>query len=98
MPTLAEGCCNAIVEAMACGLPIISSNLSFNDDVLEDAFSIRIDPKNVKEIKEAILKLFNDKELRESMSKKAIEKAKTLTINQRAKNIIAFMEEKIGEK
>ena len=35
-----------------------------------------------------------DKELRESMSKKAIEKAKTLTINQRAKNIIAFMEEK----
>ena len=42
LPTLHEGCCNAIVEAMACGLPIISSNRRFNDDILCSNCSIRI--------------------------------------------------------
>ena len=36
LPTLSEGSCNAIVEAMACGCPIISSNLPFNDDALDE--------------------------------------------------------------
>lgn len=27
LPTLAEGCCNAIAEALACGLPIMSSDI-----------------------------------------------------------------------
>jgi glycosyltransferase involved in cell wall biosynthesis len=26
LPTTDEGCCNAIVEAMACGLPVITQN------------------------------------------------------------------------
>lgn len=34
LPTLKEGCSNAIVEALACGLPVVSSNRSFNDDAL----------------------------------------------------------------
>src|SRR5699024_7768166 len=41
LPTLNEGCCNAIIEAMACGLPIVSSNRPFNDDILDESCSIR---------------------------------------------------------
>ena len=91
LPTLAEGCCNAIVEAMACGLPIISSNRPFNWDVLNDSNSIMIEPENIDEIAEAIRALRDDKHLRERLSIGALAKAQELTIDKRAEHIIAFM-------
>jgi glycosyltransferase involved in cell wall biosynthesis len=94
LPTLNEGCCNAIIEAMASGLPIISSNASFNDDILDDTNSIRIDPKNIEEIKGAIKKLYNDKEKLHKLRLGSLRKAKSLTIENRAKNIIEFINEK----
>ncbi len=92
LPTLREGCCNAIVEAMACGLPIVSANRSFNDDILDETNSIRIDPTSVDEIAEAIKRLRDDAELRQRLAEGSLEKAKTLTLERRAENIIRFME------
>ena len=91
LPTLAEGCCNAIVEAMSCGLPIISSNLPFNWDVLDVSNSIMIDPKDVDAITDAIVKLRDDKNLRDMMAASSLKKAALLTINQRANNILEFI-------
>jgi teichuronic acid biosynthesis glycosyltransferase TuaC len=95
LPTLNEGCCNAIIEAMACGLPIISSNRSFNYDILDDSNSIMINPEDVNEIAEAINIMKNDPKLRKSKSIGSIRKAENLKIEQRALNIINFMEEMI---
>ena len=92
LPTTAEGCCNAIIEALACGLPIISSRESFNDDILDDSCSIRINTMNVLEIKEGIEGLYNDSKLREKLSEGALDMAKKLKIENRAKGIIEFIE------
>lgn len=97
LPTLLEGCSNAIVEAMACGVPVISSNREFNDDILDDTCSIRIDPTNINEISKAINILANDSNLRKCLSEGALEKAQKLTLDVRAKNIIDFIERKIED-
>lgn len=95
LPTLAEGCCNAVVEAMSCGLPIISSNLPFNWDVLDEDNSIMIDPQNVDAIADAIVRLRDNKQLRDQMAESSLQKASSLTIDQRASDIIEFIKTKM---
>ena len=93
LPTLSEGSCNAIVEAMACGCPIISSNLPFNDDALDETNSIRVDPSSVGDIKRAIETLKEHPEKREVLSQRSLEKAKEFEIGQRANRILTFIKD-----
>lgn len=95
LPTLNEGCCNAIVEALSCGVPVISSNLPFNDDILDETCSVRIDPSNVEEIKNAIMLLKNDETLRLKLAMGALEKSESLSIETRAQKILEFIHSKI---
>ena len=97
LPTENEGLSNAIVEAMACGLPIISSDLAFNDDVLDESNSIRIDPTDDRALEQAIVTLRDDQALRERLSIGSIVKAKHMTLEQRAKNILTFIETISGD-
>ena len=96
LPTLAEGCCNAVIEAMACGLPVISSDLPFNHDILNDTNSILIDPMNTDEIRDAIIRLKNDTELRQRLSWGALKTAKHLSIESRTNNILSFIMDNIS--
>lgn len=91
LPTLAEGCCNAIIEAMACGLPIISSKGEFNDDILDDSYSIRVDPKNIEEIHAGIKILCDDFQRREEMSKAASLYAQEFSIQKRATKLLKYV-------
>lgn len=91
LPTLREGCCNAIVEALACGLPVISSDRDFNHDILDETNSILLDPMNIQGIANAILLLKQDKKMRNNLAEGALKKGKLLSIDQRAKKIIEFI-------
>ena len=95
LPTTEEGCANSIIEALACGLPVVSSKDSFNDDIIDDSCSIRIDTRNIKEIENAITKLYNDKNLRNELSSNSLKKSKNFDIDVRTKKIIEFMEDKM---
>lgn len=98
LPTEHEGCCNAIVEAIACGCPVISSDRSFNYDICDETNSILVEPDNVDEIKNAILKLYENEELRIKLSRGSIMRSRTLTLNNRADSIMKFIKSKIGEQ
>lgn len=66
-PTHTEGFPNVILEAMACGLPIISTPVGAIPDILEDKGGVIVKVNGVDEIIEAIRKL-DDKKVREVMS------------------------------
>jgi glycosyltransferase involved in cell wall biosynthesis len=92
-----EGSSNATVEAMACGLPVIVSRGEFNDDIVDDACAIRVDPTDFSAIRQAIQRLRDDPGRRESMAAAAKRKAASLDINRRARSILDWMEERIAE-
>ena len=93
MPTLNEGCSNAIVEAMSCGLPVISANLPFNDDILGPDNAILLDPNDVSAIRGAAVYLKENPEIRAEMKKQTLARAQMLTIEARANNIKNWIEE-----
>ena len=95
LPTENEGCCNAIIEAMACGLPIISTAAPFNYDILDNGNSIMVDCHDIDAIAEAIKRLRDDFTFRQQLSKSAVQTAQKLSINYRAERIISFIQNQI---
>ncbi len=65
-PSFYEGFGLPPLESMACGTPVISSNVSSMPEVCGDA-ALYVDPHNSKEIALAIERLFNDASLRQAM-------------------------------
>ena len=98
LPTQSEGCCNAVVEALAIGLPIVSSEGAFNDDLLDEHNSIRVNPNDVDAIADAIKKLKDNPELRKSMSEYSLSRHEEYSIERRAKRILSFIQRKVSEK
>lgn len=75
LPTLAEGMSNAIMEAMAMGLPIITTNISVNKELIEeDKTGILIPVRNVDAIENSLNNLINDASLRIKLGKNARQK------------------------
>lgn len=94
LPTKAEGCCNAIIEAMACGLPVISSDSAFNDDILGVGWSIRCGSDDVEELSKSVRSLVGDEQRRAVMSNNALDASKKFDVNKRAANILSFINNK----
>jgi len=91
LPTLNEGCCNAIVEAMGCDMAIVSSDRPFNYDVLNENNAILVDPEDVDAIRQAVIRLRDDPALRDKLAAQACADAKELGIKARAKRILDFI-------
>ena len=96
LPTLNEGCSNAIIEALACGLPVISSDRDFNYDILDEKCALLIDPNNVDEIAGAIEKIHHDPSLAAGMSDEAVKKASSLRLDLRAEKILNIMKKVVS--
>ena len=91
LPSLAEGCSNSIVEAMACGLPVISSDLPFNYDILNHENSFLVDPNDITAIAQRISTLKENRGLCATMGECAYKTASELTLSKRTAKIIEFI-------
>ena len=74
-PSYIEGFPNVILEAMACGTPIIASGVGAIPEMLDNGkCGVVIKPRSVDEICIAVEKLLSDKELKSSLAAKAKER------------------------
>jgi glycosyltransferase involved in cell wall biosynthesis len=74
-PSLYEGFGLPLVEAMACGCPVISSNVSSIPEVVGDA-GILIDPNNVNELADAMEELLVNRDLAIDLREKGLQRVK----------------------
>jgi len=82
----------ALVEAMSAGLPVIASDINEIRESIGDA-GILVDPKNVNSIAHAIEEVITSEELRLSMRKKSLERAKLFSWGNCAKETLEVYED-----
>ena len=76
LPSYREGFGSTLIEAASVGIPAVASRIyGITDAVVDGETGILHQPKNIEEIKHALLTLTNDTNLREQMSKQAMIRA-----------------------
>ncbi|MEF3090107.1 glycosyltransferase family 4 protein [Raoultella scottii] len=93
-PSLYEGFGLPVIEAMACGTPVITSNTTSLPEVSGDA-AILVNPLNVDEIKEAIESLNCNPELCNKLVEKGLERAKMFSWENTVERIKNGLEDSI---
>jgi glycosyltransferase involved in cell wall biosynthesis len=64
MPSRWEGMPNALLEAMACGLPCVATRVSGSEDILADGINgLLVEPEQPAEMAQALRRLIEDSEL-----------------------------------
>jgi len=93
-PSIYEGFGLPILEAMRCGTPVITSNVSSMPEVAGDA-ALYVDPRKTEDIAEKILELAYNKTLREKMREKGFQQAAKFSWEKTARKILNVYE-KVG--
>ncbi|NLG49866.1 MAG: glycosyltransferase family 4 protein [Chloroflexi bacterium] len=82
-PSIYEGFGLTPLEAMACGTPVVVSNVSSFPEVVGDA-GILVDPNNVDEITVGMWRALSDSKLRECLIEKGLKRAATFSWDKAA--------------
>jgi glycosyltransferase involved in cell wall biosynthesis len=77
-PSLYEGFGIPILEGMACGIPVVTSNISSLPEVAGDA-ALTIDPYDMDALIHSLTQLIDDSILRETLIKRGFERASKFT-------------------
>ena len=96
-PSLRESFGIPILEGMACGVPVITSNTSSMPEVAGENAALIIDPFNPKEIARAMQNLVEDEMLAKVLTERGIERAKDFSWKEMAKNVLTLYEDVFGQ-
>jgi glycosyltransferase involved in cell wall biosynthesis len=86
-PSLYEGFGLPPLEAMACGTPVITSNVSSLPEVVGDA-AMLIEPHDVCNLAQAMHRILTDNQLRQTMKSRGLDRASKFSWAQSARQIL----------
>ena len=91
MPSQYEGFGLPVIESMACGTPVVCSNVTSLPEVAGDA-AVLVDP-TAEGIAAGLLNLLNDRSLQDELSRRGIARADTFTWEAAANKVRAVFDE-----
>lgn len=94
-PSLYEGFGLPVVEAMACGAPVVTSNISSLPEVSGGA-ALLVNPRDEEDIGAQIRRLVEDESLRESLSRRGLEEAHRFSWETMARRFLECYRELAG--
>ena len=94
-PSLYEGFGLPVLEAMACGVPVVTSNVSSLPEVAGNA-AVLVNPYSVEELSDGINRVLIDANLRERCVVKGLARAKSFTWKRCALETLKAFEEASG--
>lgn len=83
-PSRYEGFGLPVLEAMACGAPVITSRKTSLQEIVDQA-AVLVDPGDDEELRHAMITVLQDQELQDSMRVKGLERAKQFTWERAAR-------------
>ncbi len=90
LPMLDSTACNSLLEAMACGLPIITSKVGGNEIYLKDTSNVLCKSRNVGKFIDETVALLQDESRLEAIGKTSRKKALELEWSNIAKDVQGF--------
>ena len=91
-PSLYEGFGMPVLEAMACGAPVITSSTTSLPEVAGDA-ALLVDPEDVEALADAMVRVLEDHDLRDVLRARGIERAAQFSWEQTARRTMALYRE-----
>jgi glycosyltransferase involved in cell wall biosynthesis len=85
-PSIYEGFGLPVLEAFACGTPVVTANISSLPEVAGDA-ALLIDPLNTDELTNALNSLISDETLRQELIEKGLKRVKDFTWDASAQHL-----------
>lgn len=98
LPSVAEGMPNVLVEAMGLGLPTVATEIfEISSFVEHEKQSVLVEPNNLKSLKAAISRLYNEPRTRERIAEGGQQLAKSLSVAAMVEKYKALYREMIDQ-
>ena len=92
LPSLYEGFGLPVLEAMACGTPVITSTASALQEVAGDA-ALTVPPNDAIGLSEAMYQVLNDRELRDELCRRGLKRAAAFSWERTAEQVSRLLDE-----
>ena len=90
-PSLYEGFGLPLLEAMACGIPVVSGNIGATAEVVGEA-GILVDPRSVKDLAEALEHILTAPGIRQDLQERGLRRAQQYRWDRTARQVSEIIE------
>ena len=95
-PSLYEGFGLPVIEAMACGTPVISSNVASIPEIAGAGAACLVNPYNTNELAQALVRVLSNRAFQEELREKGLERARQFSWRKTAEQTVEIYHQTLG--